>query len=429
MPVRKKGSAMSSHSLRFHIEDEVEPLQSVIVHRPGNEMREFAAVNFDQIFYLRAAQGKQQLDFEKALEEHDGFTALLRHEGIEVLEVEDLLAEALETDEMLRASFVDSFIAQTGTKGDELQTAIRSVLESRSTTSGLARIAIEGIRCRDAGIPNYHLEPLAHLRGEEYDADSLLAGPMNILFFTRDPAVVVEDGVVLCNMYWPDRAREALIYRTIFGHHPLFSSSTIWHREVSSFHIEGGNIMNLSAGSVVIGISQRAEAAAVDHLARLLFAESPIREIVAIALPDCEGRRLHLDAFLSKVDHGLLLADPLLLEQPEVYRITPGKQESICIERQDNLAKAIEHALGIPVSFVPCGGSARGQAAEQEAANGASSVLTLAPGKVCACQGNPRTAEALYRAGVDILIAPVDELVSGFGGPSSLCMPLRRGTA
>ena len=419
---------MPSHLTGFHIQDEIEPLRSVIVHRPGAEMREYASVNFDQIFYLRAAQGKQGLDYEKALEEHNGFVALLQKEDVEVLSTEGLLAEALASDHALRRPFIEAFISGTGTKGDEFQAALRSHLDVQQTPEDLARTVIEGVRCRDAGLPDRRREPLAYALGEAYDEDSLLAGPLNMLFFTRDDAVVVEDGIVLCNMYWPDRAREALLYRTIFEHHPRFAGATVWHRETSSFHIEGGNVMNLGKGSVAVGVSQRAEAAAIDRLASLLFAESPVREIVAVVLPDCEGRRLHLDAFLSKVNHDQFLVDPLLLDQAEAYRITLGTRGAVKLAHQPSLAAAIERATSRKASFVLCGG-ARGQAAEQEADNGASSVLTLAPGRVCACQGNALTTEALYQAGVEVLVAPVDELVAGFGGPSSLCLPLYRGAA
>ena len=70
---------------------EIAPLKTVLLHRPGKEFENLTPntlqrLLFDDIPYLKIAQ-----------EEHDKFAETLRNEGVEVVYLVDLVAEALDT--------------------------------------------------------------------------------------------------------------------------------------------------------------------------------------------------------------------------------------------------------------------------------------------------------------------------------------------
>ena len=410
------------------IHDDADTLVEAIVHCPGLEAHSYSSTNFDQVFFLRARLGKQAFDYDRALTEHRSFTQALEREGVSLISTEQLLTEALETSETAKNEFIERFLVTCGSKGDELLTAVEGVLRQQATGGDLASTAIKGITCCEAHLPNDKSEPLAGALGTAFDPDARLAGPMNTMYFTRDPATVIGGGIALCNMYWHDRARESLLYRTIFEHHPRFIGTPIWYQETSSYHIEGGNILNIGDGVVAVGISERTEPAAVDHLAAKLLCnpnQSGTKEVIAIPLPAPDGHRLHLDAFMTKVDHETFLIDPALLDVIDTYRLHLGPNCSISMRHEDGVGNALRHVHGGPMSFITCGGNTP-SAAEHEAARNAPSVLCLAPGRVLACEGNPLTNDALCKAGIEVVPISLDELTYGFGGPCSLCLPLRR---
>ena len=129
-------------------------------------------------------------------------------------------------------------------------------------------------------------------------------------------------------MYWPERNREVLLYEIIFTYHPRFRDTPKWFRHTSSYHIEGGDVLNLNNDALLIGLSQRTEAAAIDTLARnLLWSEgtSTITSLYAVEVPST-GTRLHLDTYLNRIDYDAFIVDPHILNATHLYRITKGRR-------------------------------------------------------------------------------------------------------
>ena len=74
----------------LHVHSEIGELRRVMLHRPAGELLNLSPdtlgpLLFDDIPFLRVAQ-----------EEHDAFAGMLRQEGVEVVYLEDLVAEALD---------------------------------------------------------------------------------------------------------------------------------------------------------------------------------------------------------------------------------------------------------------------------------------------------------------------------------------------
>ena len=89
----------------IHITSEIGKLKTVLLHRPGKELENLTPdyltdLLFDDIPYLEVAQ-----------KEHDAFAQILRDHGVEVLYLDELVAEALNSDQ-LREQFVDEMLAE-----------------------------------------------------------------------------------------------------------------------------------------------------------------------------------------------------------------------------------------------------------------------------------------------------------------------------
>ena len=88
----------------LHITSEIGKLKIVLLHRPGEELENLIPdyltdLLFDDIPYLELAQ-----------REHDAFADALRSRGVEVLYLDQLATEAINT-EALREQFVDEMLA------------------------------------------------------------------------------------------------------------------------------------------------------------------------------------------------------------------------------------------------------------------------------------------------------------------------------
>lgn len=412
-------------ALRIH--NEIGKLKKALLHCPGPETCNYPDGQFNQVFTLRPSSSS--FDLDKALSEYHAYVSILEHEGVEILYLEDLLTEALDATEEARRSFIDSYVLECGARGIELELPIREFLNRISDSGALVKTAVNGIRYSQVFDTDKEVLSLATLTGDAYSPNDLLVSPLNTMWFTRDPASIIGEGVALNHMYWPERNREVIVYKTIFNYHPSFRGTPLFFQHESSYHIEGGDLHNLNSENVAVGISQRTEATAIDTLAQnLLWDEhSTVESVWAIQVP-YDDFCIHLDTYFSRVDYETFLVAQELLDEAQVYRITRGRTKQATRARyvEGGLRKALELALGSStIRFIPCGGSNPG-AAELERTNNATSTLCLEPGKVCVYEENTETNKALEKEGIQLIPISIYELTNGFGGPNCLCLPLVR---
>ena len=74
---------------QVNIDSEIGPLNAVMVHRPGLALQRLTPSNHDDFLF------DDVLWVEHAQKEHDAFVAVMREWGVEVFELQDLLAETL----------------------------------------------------------------------------------------------------------------------------------------------------------------------------------------------------------------------------------------------------------------------------------------------------------------------------------------------
>ena len=403
------------------VRSETGTLEQVLLHRPGAELEqlvpgELERLLFDDIPYLQAAQ-----------QEHDAFAEMLRHNGTQVLYLEELMAQTLAADPQVRRRFVRQFIEEGGRIARHFQPALYEYLTALADDE-LVRRTMTGVSMEEF-LPEGQRGALVSLtRGSH----RFVLDPIPNLYFTRDPFACIGEGVSLNAMYSPTRRRETIYGQYILKYHPDFAGQVpFYYRREDPFSIEGGDILNLSPQLLAVGISQRTTPEAIEILARNIFRDetAEIRTILALDIPNLRAF-MHLDTVLTQVDRDTFTVHPEILGSLRVYRMTSGGRDSLQVtERTGTLEEILAEEMGLTrVKLIRCGGGDRG-ASEREQWNDGSNTLCIAPGKVVVYDRNYVTNAILRDNGIQVLEMPSSELSRGRGGPRCMSMPLRRAAA
>ena len=403
------------------VRSETGTLEQVLLHRPGAELEqlvpgELERLLFDDIPYLQAAQ-----------QEHDAFAEMLRHNGTQVLYLEELMAQTLAADPQVRRRFVRQFIEEGGRIARHFQPALYEYLTALADDE-LVRRTMTGVSMEEF-LPEGQQGALVSLtRGSH----RFVLDPIPNLYFTRDPFACIGEGVSLNAMYSPTRRRETIYGQYILKYHPDFAGQVpFYYRREDPFSIEGGDILNLSPRLLAVGISQRTTPEAIEILARNIFRDetAEIRTILALDIPNLRAF-MHLDTVLTQVDRDTFTVHPEILGSLRVYRMTSGGRDSLQVtERTGTLEEILAEEMGLTrVKLIRCGGGDR-VASEREQWNDGSNTLCIAPGKVVVYDRNYVTNAILRNNGIQVLEMPSSELSRGRGGPRCMSMPLRRAAA
>ena len=400
------------------VRSEINPLKKVLLHRPGRELLHLVPdrlpeLLFDDIPFLKIAQ-----------QEHDAFARILRENGTEVVYLEDLMTEVLQAHPELTETFLLQWLDEGNIKTERWQRKLMDYLTANYQGKALVEKTMEGVTLREMGdVSSHSLEDMIA------PPDDLLVDPMPNLYFQRDPFASVGNGVFLHKMKFPTRCRETIYADYIFNYHPDFAGLVTRYYD-RTFHasIEGGDVLNLTADTLAIGISQRTSPDGIELAARRLFAdpEARIRTVLAFDIPNCRAF-MHLDTVFTQIDVNKYTIHPAILGPLTVYEITPGRGDELSIRRIDaDLEHILARYTGVDgVELIPCGGGDP-IAAAREQWNDGSNTLCIAPGKIVVYERNDVTNELLRRKGIEVLEMPSSELSRGRGGPRCMSMPLQR---
>ena len=404
--------------MAIDVRSEIRPLKKVLLHRPGSELEQLVPNSmeqllFDDIPYLRGAQA-----------EHDAFARTLREQGVEVVYLSDLTAQTLEGSDALRRRFVEDFIHRSGCVADSYREELTEVLLSLPTARELVCKTMTGVRFDE--LPRRGRGSLSSLRS---DRTHFVLDPIPNLYFTRDPFASIGRGVSLHHMYSVTRSRETIYSDYFLHYHPEFAGQVpFYYTPDEPFSLEGGDILNLSAETIAVGISQRTMPEAVERLAQNIFRDeaAQIRRVLAFDIPSTRAF-MHLDTVLTQIDRDKFLVHPNILERLQIFELTPGKHGAVKVRRLDESAEAIlAEAVGVDrVQLLQCGGGDQ-IAAQREQWNDGSNALCLRPGTVIAYDRNYVTNDMMEEAGIRVLRIPSGELSRGRGGPRCMSMPLIR---
>lgn len=401
----------------IQVYSEIAPLRRVLLHRPGQELEHLVPGSlerllFDDIPYLKGAQA-----------EHDRFAQVLRDNGVEVVYLSKLTAEALSQDKALKEAFIRDFTQKSGSVAHRYERELQAYLGSIEDVHEMVLQTMAGIPFSDLALD--HAESLTAMLHCKSD---FALEPIPNLYFTRDPFASVGGGVALHRMYSATRRRETLYGAYILQHHPDYAGTPFYYTPDTPYSLEGGDIMNLSESVLAVGISQRTMPEAIEQLARNVFRrpESKIRTILAMSIPS-KRAFMHLDTVMTQVDVDKFVVHPAILPTLRIFEVTQGKGGELTARQLDmDLAHALAHYLNLDqVTLILCGGQDQ-IAAQREQWNDGSNTLCIRPGVVIAYDRNYITNEILESYGITVLKIPSGELSRGRGGPRCMSMPLIR---
>lgn len=401
------------------VTNEVKNLKKVLLHRPGKELLNLTPntleeLLFDDIPFLKMAQ-----------KEHDNFAQILRDNGVEVVYLEDLMAQSIKDNKELRDKFIRQIIQEGGVITKRYQKIVYDYLDSIKDDKELVLKTMEGINLNELDIG----EKVSLVDMMAQDGQMILA-PMPNLYFTRDPFASIGNGISLNKMYSITRSRETIFADYIFKYHKDFKDNVdLLYDRQNPFNIEGGDILNLSENVLAIGISQRTSPDAIDLIAKNIFYHhnTDIDTILAFDIPRTRAF-MHLDTVFTQVDYDKFTVHPMILNGLRVFEIKKGThdEELKIKEISDKLENILSKYLKIDkVDLILCSGGDV-IASQREQWNDGSNTLCIKPGTIVVYDRNEVTNELMVKKGLTVLEMSSSELSRGRGGPRCMSMPLIR---
>ena len=401
---------------KLYVGSEVGQLRRVLINRPERAISHLTPSNCHELLF------DDVLAVEEAGKEHDVFANTLRQHGVDVLLLNDLLVETLHVPAAktwLLTTQISNF-----RYGPIFANDFRHYL-SEMDNKHLASLLLGGLAYSELPFKSASILPKLH-RSLDFAIE-----PLPNHLFTRDTSCWIYGGVSLNPMMMPARQRETNHLRAIYRWHPVFAGQDFIKYfgdddlYYDNANIEGGDVLVIGKGAVLIGMSERTTPQGAENIAAQLFKHHQAKQVIVVELPKNRSC-MHLDTVMTHMDVDTFSVYPEVMRKDlNTWILTPDNHGQIHVSQARNLMSAIESALGLDaLKIITTGGDS--YEAEREQWNDANNVLTVKPGVVIGYERNVYTNEKYDKAGIQVLTIPGNELGRGRGGARCMSCPIER---
>ena len=253
------------------------------------------------------------------------------------------------------------------------------------------------------------------LAREPTGAREYLMPPLPNTLYTRDTTCWLYGGVTLNPLYWPARHDETLLMKAIYQFHPAFVGATVWWGDpedgLGQATFEGGDIMPVGNGAVLMGMSERTSRQAITQVAARCSSRGPPTQVVVAGMPELRAA-MHLDTVFTFADRDVVTAYPKIVDGIE--HVLPAARRRQPASRSPTRRRPSWtwwRALGLPeLRVIETGGDV--YASERQQWDSGNNAVAARAGRRVHLRPQHETNDC-SKAGVEVIAIVGAELAAG----------------